>query len=355
MEVAMERPLIAIVGSIDPHRDYDPAVDNTELARQACAELGRELANEGCGLIVYSASEGFIEASIVSGYVSSGKAEKGSIQVRSPYGGTAANFAEALDHREVFDVRPDSSRDWKVSYYRSLVDTQGVLLVGGGRSTLITGLIALAFRIPLVAVACFGGNARKVWEALDRVRNDATQEDVSAMAADWHEASARSLVKSLVGQQQRKRADEEAARRREWRQSRRTIVGLAVAVVLLLLGLGTIPLAWATEPGTAWNLAALIAAPLLAATCGAIVRNTFDQGRDWVKTALLGLVAGAIAFLLFVAAQLATSPDLLESPGARRLLFFVLPIGFIAGLTFDAVYSKLRAQDVTRTSVLEQS
>ena len=350
----MERSLIAIVGSIDPQRTYDPALDNLELARKACVELGRELASAGLGLIVYSASEGFIEASIVSGYVSSGKAEKGSIQVRSPYGGTAANFAEARDHRELFDVQPDSSHDWKVSYYRSLVDTQGVLLVGGGRSTLITGLIALAFRIPLVAVAYFGGNARKVWEALDRVRNDATQEDVSAMAADWHETSARSLVKSLVDQQQRKTAKEELDRQREWRQSRRTIVGLAIAVVLLLLGLGTIPLAWATEPGTAWNLAVLIAAPLLSATCGAIVRNTFDQGRDWVKTALLGLVAGAIAFLLFVAAQLATSPDLLESPGARRLLFFVLPVGFIAGLTFDAVYSKLRAQDVTRTSVLEQ-
>jgi len=135
MEVAMERSLIAIVGSIDPQRAYDPLLDNVDLARQACVDLGRELAIAGCDLIVYSASEGFIEASIVSGYVSSGKAERGSIQVRSPYGGTAANFAEAREHREVFDIHPDSSLDWKVSYYRSLVDTQGILLVGGGRST----------------------------------------------------------------------------------------------------------------------------------------------------------------------------------------------------------------------------
>jgi len=355
MEVAMERSLIAIVGSIDPQRAYDPLLDNVDLARQACVDLGRELAIAGCDLIVYSASEGFIEASIVSGYVSSGKAERGSIQVRSPYGGTAANFAEAREHREVFDIHPDSSLDWKVSYYRSLVDTQGILLVGGGRSTLITGLIALAFRIPLVAVACFGGNARKVWEALDRVRNDATQEDVSVMAADWHDTSASSLVTSLVSQQQRRMAAEELARQRERGHARRTIVSLAVAVLLLLLGLGTIPMAWASEPGTSWYLVALIVAPLFSATCGAIIRNTFDQGRDWVKTALLGLVAGAIAFLLFVAAQLATTPELLDSPGARRLLFFVLPVGFIAGLTFDAVYSKLRTQDITRASVLDQS
>ena len=64
------------------------------------------------------------------------------------------------------------------------------------------------------------------------------------------------------------------------------------------------------------------------------------------------MVAGAVAGLLFVAAQLATTPDVLDGPAARRLLLFVLPVGFIAGLTFDAVYSKLRTQDVADTTAL---
>ena len=63
-------------------------------------------------------------------------------------------------------------------------------------------------------------------------------------------------------------------------------------------------------------------------------------------------LAGAVAGLLFVAAQLATTPDVLDGPAARRLLLFVLPVGFIAGLTFDAVYSKLRTQDVADTTAL---
>jgi hypothetical protein len=37
-------------------------------------------------------------------------------------------------------------------------------------------------------------------------------------------------------------------------------------------------------------------------------------------------------------------------PGPRRLLLFVLAVGFIAGLTFDAVYATLRNQDVADTS-----
>jgi len=109
---------------------------------------------------------------------------------------------------------------------------------------------------------------------------------------------------------------------------------------------------YAWTPGTAGNLTALIAAPVLVAPCGAIIRNTLDEGRRWWRTAVLGMVAGAVAGLLFVAAQLATTPDVLDGPAARRLLLFVLPVGFIAGLTFDAVYRKLRTQDVADTTAL---
>jgi hypothetical protein len=37
----------------------------------------------------------------------------------------------------------------------------------------------------------------------------------------------------------------------------------------------------------------------------------------------------------------------------RRLLFFVFPIGFVAGLTFDAVYAKLRGSDVSHAATLD--
>jgi hypothetical protein len=62
--------------------------------------------------------------------------------------------------------------------------------------------------------------------------------------------------------------------------------------------------------------------------------------------------AGAIAFLLFVAAQLSTNPDLLASERARQLVFFVLAVGFIGGFTSETVYRKLQSQDVAQTSVL---
>src|SRR5207342_1582998 len=136
------------------------------------AALGRELASKGLGIVVYSSDPQFIEADAVRGYVESGDAKPGSIQIRRPREADGGEFPEVAAHSALFDLRPDSSADWEVSFYRSLFQTDGVLLIGGGRSTLTTGLIALARKIPVVALACFGGNAAKVWEALDRTQND---------------------------------------------------------------------------------------------------------------------------------------------------------------------------------------
>jgi hypothetical protein len=348
------RRLIAIVGSLDSARQYSPPLRGLDIARRACEQIGSELAAQGCDLVVFSSDAAFVEADAVSGYVASGKAESGSIQVRSRLGRADGQFQQMAEHDELFDVRGDPSSDWEVSYYRSLVEVQGIILIGGERSTLATGLIALAFHVPVVAVATFGGGTEKVWGALERTRSEATAEEISAMAQPWHKESAARLVRSLVEQGRRKEARLAENQRAERRQSRRVFVSLVVTALLLVAGLGTIPLMYSWKPGTSGSLLLLCVGPLFLATSGAIVRNIFDQGREWLRPAVLGLSAGAISFLLFVAAQLASNPDALDGPGARRLLFFVLPLGFIAGLTFDAVYAKLRTVDVTQTDILKQ-
>jgi len=349
-----KRPVVAIVGSADSNRATQLSLRDADRAPDACEALGRELAAQGLDIIVYSSDPGFIEAAVVRGYAAFESRTPGSIQVRLPLGAETSRFSEARDRPELFDHRPDASQDWEVSFYRSLVETDGVLLLGGGRSTYVTGLIALAFRIPVVAVASFGGHAARVWQTLDRMRNDAEPEEIKRMGGEWRDELAAPLVASLVAQRQRRAAKEESARREASRDARRAFSSLLIGAVLLLLALGAIPLSSSWELGSGRALALLIGAPLLAATAGAIVRHSFDGGREWFRTAILGMAAGAIASLLFIAAQLLTTPDILESADARRLLFFVVPVGFVAGLTFDDVYRKLRAEDVTRTNVLQQ-
>jgi hypothetical protein len=256
------RPLIAVVGSAEPARTYDPPLRHPELVAPACADLGRELAAAGCDLLMYSSVAGFIEADVVRGYVASGAARPGSIHVHSPVDSRGGQFPEAKEHRDLFDPRPDSSGDWEVSYYRSLVEADGVLLVGGGRSTFVTGLIALAFDIPTLPVATFGGHAAKVWPALDRVRNDTVTQELGVMAApDWRADSARTLVTGLLAQRDRRAQKAERARRAEHREDRRAAISLTIAAGLLLLGLATIPAVYAWTPGTAGNLTALTRRP----------------------------------------------------------------------------------------------
>jgi hypothetical protein len=336
------RKLIAVVGSADPARTYQQPVAHVENVPRAGEQIGRALAEAECDLVVYSSEAQFVEGSVVSGYVSHGDIRHGSIQVRPPYGDGETNFPMLAEKPEVFDTRFETGDDWEISYYRSLREVHGVVLIGGGRSTFVTGLVCLAFGIPLYPVAAFGGSARKVWDIMNRVPHDASAAEVSFMGAEWRADTAPRLIESLLAQARRREArDRQQARARRgaaWSNA----LGIILGLMLLCLGLGMIPLAYSFDSNAPVNLTALIVGALATGTAGAIMRNTFDQGEQWARTAALGMSAGAISFLLFVSAQLAASPETLAGDGVRRLLFFVLTVGFVSGFTFDAVYGRLK-------------
>ena len=65
----MARPKVAMVGSVDEARTFDPPVTDPDEARLACERLGGELAAAGWDLVVYSAKSMFVEADVVHGYV----------------------------------------------------------------------------------------------------------------------------------------------------------------------------------------------------------------------------------------------------------------------------------------------
>jgi hypothetical protein len=133
------------------------------------------------------------------------------------------------------------------------------------------------------------------------------------------------------------------------------LTSLGVACALLAASVGGLVISWSGDLGSAASIALLVAVPVLAAAAGALIRTSLDIGRDWVRAGVLGAAAGLITGLLYVASQLVGTPDVLaaDDPEAvGRLLFFVLPIGFVAGLTFDAVYAKLRGTDVSQAGAI---
>jgi hypothetical protein len=357
-------PLIAIIGSAEPGRGYDVPLRHLEAVTQAAEELGRELALAGFGLIVYSSAPAFIEADVVRGYVAAGKAVERSIQVWFPQGAEVTTFAEAAEHGDLFDFHADGSREWEVSFYRSVASASGLLLLGGGRSTFVAGIVGVTNRTPMVAVPRFGGYAEKVWELLDRDRGVglATDAEIAAMARPvWQQGSAAELVQVLREQDERRQAERDAERRDELAQIRQRRRESLVAGLLFVAAVMAVPLGLqAVEPGTTASYVLLFATPLVAGAAGSAIRMVFEPGtRKLTETAVLGLIAGGISVILFFLSQLASSPDLLDGKAmaesqARGLLLFGVVIGFIAGFTFEAVYRRWTRVEVGQTGPIEK-
>jgi hypothetical protein len=135
----------------------------------------------------------------------------------------------------------------------------------------------------------------------------------------------------------------------------------AIAGFVFLLAIACIVVALAMSQPSLWLiLAGLFASPMLAGVSGSTIRLVFDWQQDKVTmtsqsattTAMLGLIAGGAAGLLFTLAQTAALKDL-SIDAARRLIPFAVAVGFVAGLTLDAVFRKLIASDVVDLSAVE--
>lgn len=342
------RPVVAVIGSVDPDREFNPPLRHTGLAPDACRDLGRQLALAGFDLAVFSSKPTYVESLVVEGYA------RGSAEASGT--GTAAGtvVVHLPRHRDAdfripgggsvrVEVVRDSSTEWEVSFYRTVMDCDGLLLIGGGQSTRIAGVVAMSQGIALLPVAAFGGGAGLAWVNLDRVRNDATDTDLALLGADWTDDSAARLVDCLRGQLTRGQARRVAQARAARRGARGAAFGLGVAVLLIVLSLLGIILAGGPRPADARGLALLLGSPLLAAMGGAVLRGSLDDEPAWQVSCARGLGAGLVAVLTYVAAQLLAVPDLLNHLDVRRLLFFVVTIGFAAGFTFDLVFQRLRS------------
>lgn len=359
----MAKPLIAIVGSYDIARTYDsPLLQDLQRAKYAAEQLGRELAKSGYRILVYSSDPAYIEADFVRGYIASGQAEKESIQIRYPQAvGGIPSFPEQSTHKYVFDPIPDANPDWQVTFYKSLKDVDGVILLGGAHSALITGLVAQIYNIPLVTVATFGGSAQTVW-ALSVSKLTTEAEHTLMNLPTWNEDSAAKLI-AVLGEQRKRLSEEEIARLhtqqiKEKQIRNRTLIAAVLtlaAVGLTIMGIFSIP--------TNRLLFGVVffGTPLLAGAAGGLARNIFDSYRGISYQAehhsavitFLGMLAGLIAALLFVVAQWASNPEIknLSSavpPGLSLLIPFELIIGVIAGLTLESVFAKLLKTDVVK-------
>ena len=306
----------------------------------------------GIELSCISAEPGFIEGDVVRGFLlKASKSHKKSVVVHYPTGQVGPEgFPEYAKDKEMFEPHQYATDSWENAFYRSLSDADGVILLGGGYSTLITGLVALAYRVPLVTLSRYGGSAQAVWTAIKRGQDLPPEEDIQNMAGQATPKIVEAWIRSLETQFE-VRQKEKNEQQSSW-PAVVTLLLLAAWVILLPLGY------WLRPPNTNQNVSVplvfivlLFVAPMLSGASGATVRSLLpDGGNTNLRSAVKGTAAGVISALLYLVAQLITNP----AP-SFLVLVFTLIFGFIAGFTFDRVFKKLESIDTLHADVLAES
>ena len=347
----MAGPLIAIVGDINSSRTLDPMPKDSTKAKLAAEQLGAELAKQGARLLVYGGP--FLETDVVRGYVAAKPKDDNSILMWFTVGNEPPPFPEESSNQKLFQRTSERGADWEIAFYRSITRADGIILMGGGNATKISGQVAIGSRMPILAFSQFGGGAARVWETLSAGEDLPKRDEIDLMAKPWNGESAAHCVKALFAQHTRKRYNNGELK-----------PGLIVlAGFLFLVALAIVPWIFGGNQLSVWML---FFVPLLVGGAGAAIRQMLDRQRGTpipaqaaLATIVLGLVAGGIAGVLFVTAQLTADPKLTSSVDlanyAKRSIPFALGVGFIAGLTSDAVFGKLLGLDALRTTGIEFS
>jgi len=355
------RPIAAIAGSA--RLEIVGNEENEKAARQACYEIGQELAKAGWRIAVYGDDKTYIEADVVAGFADAGVAESHSIICYYPQR-ASVHFQEMEKYKdkEYFDEKVDPSSDWEVSFYRSLSKADGILLLGGGASTLIAGQIALSRDLPIISIARFGGAALKIWQQhLSSKPAFVDDNDVQVMGR-WNVNSARECIKSLSDQYKRgqEKSSAEAKELQELKEkaikwdahveneredkARTLLAGgfLIIFIIFLIVGLITTPPSWLYSLVTILGLC-------VAGGMGATMRMVAPGApvsRKWVAP-VLGVTVGLVFSLLYLIPQLIQNSGFLIpsetgiTPATRVQYISSLIVAFSAGLGFDFAVEQL--------------
>ena len=355
----MPASLVAIVGGADPARaqlrppdGYDPPVD-IKAANDMALAVGAELARRGHRIMVYHSDAAYIEAKAVEGFVSANPTLERSIIVRQPHMGVPALFREEQTHPRLFSRRVDTSDEWEVSFYRSLAEADGVVLIGGGYSTFTAGQVAIGSRIPVLALEKSGGSARKVWRTLSPDVDLPSTDEHARMAHSLTDDSVRGWADALDAQRRRRFATETGPIRKH----------AAYSALLFVVALG-LALGSHLVPGvnqTGWAKALLITSTLLGGGAGAAIRMVFERRYGTgplvppsiAVTLALGTIAGGLAGLLYLVAQTSTTD--LGDAGALRFVSIMAIISVVGGLTVETVFRKLLGVDIVHTNAIAVS
>jgi hypothetical protein len=345
----VDAPAVAVIGGL-AQLDRSQATAAKEVAKL----IGSELAKAGFCLVVYFSNDDSLEPHVVTGYAAALAGSTGSAgRIRVRYAESQrghVRFNEQATQPELFEYQLFPGQDWEAPFYRSLTEEEGidaVLLLGGATSTLIAGQIALARRVPILAVDEFGGAASKIW-------NQLAQASPSRNNASWGTRPALAFIQQLKTECQAVTKQRSEARLREHLYAsligQRRLTNYTAGAFFALLGalfLGMVYIPY--PPGYPFVVFfGLIAAGAMGALVRAILSGS--RQRDPRTSLLLGAIAGFVVGLAYLIPQWVGASDVLEatvtvvSAKAKIQFASAILVAISAGIGFDTVFNRLQKQ-----------
>jgi hypothetical protein len=367
LQNAMLTGRISIVGSTN-RGDAQTQAD----ARVAAYHLGRAFAKAGLPILVYYDDSIFIEAEVVRGYLESGSAAVNSIEVRYPEKVDENNvpnpppFAKYQGHPS-FVFHPDKNPEWEISFYRSLDEIGGMLVLQGGSSTLIAGLISIGANKPVLVCSGCGGTAVKLSSILAE-RGAITPTEKALLQArpepagvqKWAETCVALLLKqadAIEAKRREQAAKAESARKRRNQQTITAAVFVVTALVLCILNwdnsLKLSPLGVRAVLFVVAGLSGALGA-MLWSTLPFLRPKTQEEPDSVWGTCALGLIIGCLSALIYLVAQEHGFPELrgfvdekkisiseLHADYLAKLIPSVMITALAAGMTLDRAFKAL--------------
>jgi hypothetical protein len=372
----INQPIVAIVGSAR----QEIMGDTEPQARQAAQLIGAELAKCGWSIAVYGSQTDYIEHDVVKGYLTATEKKPSSIVCIYPIG-TKINFEGINDYPDCFEMQPDTSPDWEVSFYRSLFKMDGILLFGGMQSAFIAGQVSLSRDLPIVAVGSFRGAAQKIWqEHLSKKPGNIDNQDLQIMGR-WNSASPADIVGSLTGQYKKNEEKLKAqnqdlvtnkqkaamydqlmlSRNSQKNNAYLALVFLSIFLVCFILGL--------VGPWPDWRYITMCVIGLcFAGGMGATIRMLAPKAPETTSKwsgPILGVMVGLVFSLIYLIPQLVQQsgfliPDSIKAgitPALRAQYICSMLVAVLAGLGFDYALEQLikkSRSDVERLATSKQ-
>jgi hypothetical protein len=366
----VESPVGATVSQVSKTivgEDLIPKLKNKQNAIKAAQELGQALAKSGSTIVVYSDKEWFLERHVLEGYLDYFKQnpnKKGSVEVHFPKlvdENDVTPFNNYLDNT-MFTFKGPIGDKWEISFYRSLADVDGALFLGGGRSSLIAGIVLMGSKKAILACPNFGGATETVHGLLGIQKSYLTDTQIQQMV---HIKPDPDKLVELLMEQKKKIDKANSDEQRVARNKKRNWLAL-VAFVCLLVGVFGV---WSIfrDQSLDYNSAFLLLMlpTIFLGVCGANLRPIWDLSRSnrqaeemsIIQICIIGAVAGLLAFVQFAITQPAIVQQAVVEQAVNAvpegtliqitrinpfILFYAVFISILGGLFFDLAFEGYR-------------